>query len=307
MSPAASPPRVVYIAGISFCGSTLLSIVLDSHPDIISIGEMGPANAVPRPDYECTCGNAIIDCPFFTAVGERMTEMGVDFDVAQMRLRHNLGQSKLDRLWYRTITTPGLGALRDLARAVLPSKRRELSGYVRRNEAFYRAALEVSGKTVFVDATKQSDRIPLLRRMDVDLKVIHLVRDPRSYLVSARKRGEKTADQAAREFNREHAEIEYHLKKLPRESWMRINYETVCADPQHWFSEMSMFMGVGPMEMPEDYRAAEFHVVGHKSRLDTSRTTIELIEKWRDELDQEDLAAVGRVAGPLARRYGYDI
>lgn len=309
MSHIESPIPVTYIAGISFCGSTLLSIVLNSHPEIVSVGEMGPSSRFGDVKYQCSCGERIVECPFYTAIGDRMGEMGVEFDPGHMRLRHNYSvDQRLERLSYRTIPVPVLNTVRDAVRDAVPPIRRKIDDFVRRNEAFMRAALDVSEKRVFLDATKHADRIPFLMRMNLDLKVIHLVRDPRGFLHSARKYDEITPERAARDFVKGHMEIEYHLEKLPRNRWMRINYETVCSDPDRWFSELSIFKGVAPMKIPADYRAQDYHVIGNRSRLRRDgRTTISLDEKWRQTLSESDIATVADIAGPMARRYGYEI
>jgi hypothetical protein len=309
MSPADTPIPAVYIVGISYCGSTLLAIVMNDHPEIVSVGEMGPARRGGHADYMCSCGRRIVECDFFSSVTRRMAEARVDFDPGNMRLRqpHCVGP-RLERIVYRTFASPALNAARDMVRDALPPIQRRMADCARRNEAFMRACLDVSGKRIFLDATKQASRIPFLQRMNTDLKVIHLVRDPRGYLHSARKYNDTPPQSAAHEFVTGHREIEFYLKKLPRDRWMRINYETICADPQRQLNELAAFMGAGPMTLPDDYRSQDYHVIGNRSRLrGDGRTKIRLDEKWRETLSPADLNAVTAVAGPLARSYGYDI
>lgn len=55
----------VFVLGVPHCGSTLLGMMLNSHPDICSVGEMaltGQAIASNRP---CSCGQPIASCPFW--------------------------------------------------------------------------------------------------------------------------------------------------------------------------------------------------------------------------------------------------
>ena len=38
--PGEPPPvHVAYLTGVAFCGSTLMSIVLNTHPDVLSMGD----------------------------------------------------------------------------------------------------------------------------------------------------------------------------------------------------------------------------------------------------------------------------
>ena len=56
-----SPERFLYVVGTSFTGSTLLSFLLNLHPQIVSVGEMtGPFRGVAdRQAYPCSCGAAL--------------------------------------------------------------------------------------------------------------------------------------------------------------------------------------------------------------------------------------------------------
>jgi hypothetical protein len=57
--------NTVFVLGVPHCGSTLLGMMLNSHPDIGCLGEtalVGRAIEVGRP---CSCGLQIKDCPFW--------------------------------------------------------------------------------------------------------------------------------------------------------------------------------------------------------------------------------------------------
>ena len=64
--------NVVYLAGVSYCGSTLLSFILNTHPQIFSIGEMGPYAPFENGGYRCSCGSNIQECPFVIKVKDNM-------------------------------------------------------------------------------------------------------------------------------------------------------------------------------------------------------------------------------------------
>jgi hypothetical protein len=50
---SAPPLGVLYLAGVSYCGSTLMSSLLNAHPQIFSIGEMGPFAPFESEEYRC--------------------------------------------------------------------------------------------------------------------------------------------------------------------------------------------------------------------------------------------------------------
>ena len=76
------PERFLYVVGTSFTGSTLLSFLLNLHPQIVSVGECDPnfSNWSDPNEFPCSCGRTLAACPFWTAVDEEMAERGLRFD-----------------------------------------------------------------------------------------------------------------------------------------------------------------------------------------------------------------------------------
>jgi hypothetical protein len=306
--PDEEPIRLTYLAGISYCGSTLLSLVLNTHPEILSIGEMGPRFIPNRREYLCSCGRTTSDCEFYGEVKRRMARRGVPFDEINMFLRHSFSDGKtMNRLLAGSLRVPALTRMRDAIRDRLPSVRRRIGLLGARNEAFMRSGLQAAGKRVFLDATKDSSRIPFLQGLDVDLRVIHLVRDPRGYLYSARKRRNPSPAEAGEFWVRGHRAVEARLARVPRDRWIRLRYEEIARDPEHKLSELTRFMGAGDFTMMADFNDYPHHIVGNSMRQSSERRAqIRLDEKWRREIPESELAEVWSVAGPLAREYGYE-
>lgn len=303
------PVKVVFIAGASFCGSTLLSFVLNAHPQILSIGEMGPTTKSETEDYLCSCGTRLIECPFFLKVQEGMARQGLRFDLRHWGLRHRYSESRFWNLVAGvTPYSPAFLAVRDAIRDRVPRWRKRIRDCRLRNEVFIRAALEAAGASVFLDATKHPTRIPLLERMNVDLRVIHLIRDPRGYCYSVRRHGLKASPSPAHEWVQTNKLAEYYLRRLPRDRWRQVTYESICTDPQRGLRELTDFMGVEPLVLPDNFRDFPHHVIGNMMRLSSdNRVTIQLDEKWRTVLSSEDLRITTESAGSVAREYGYDI
>jgi len=101
--------------------------------------------------------------------------------------------------------------------------------------------------------------------------------------------------------------VERHLKALPPDRWMRLRYESLCAAPGPTLAAIGQFLGVGPIDVPSNFRSVEHHIQsGNVARKQSdARVSIELDERWRAELPRAILDHAARVAGPLARRYGY--
>src|SRR5687767_10084147 len=74
---------VVFVAGSGHTGSTLLALVLDSHPEIVCVGESSIKPQIVRRgaalQQPCSCGELIAACPFWSAVFQRVRAEGHDF------------------------------------------------------------------------------------------------------------------------------------------------------------------------------------------------------------------------------------
>jgi len=300
---------VVFIVGVAYCGSTLLSFVLNTHPQILSVGEVGATEVSESEDYLCSCGVKLVECPFFLKVKECMARRGVQHDLLHWNLRHRYSESGF---WNRLAEAvpPGstLLTVRNGIRDLLPHCRQRIRDYARRNHAFMSAALEAANKRVFLDATKHPGRIPLLTKMEANLKIIHLVRDPRGYCYSVRRHRPQSKEVPGRDWVGVNRLTEYYLRRLPSSQWRRVRYEAICSDPDTALRELTDFMGVEPFVLPENFREYPNHVIGNAMRLSSDgRVTIQLDEKWREALTASDRDTVSRLAGPLGRTYGYDL
>jgi hypothetical protein len=149
--------RVIYIVGASHSGSTLLDMMLNAHPKIISVGELLKLNRVKRsksgkPKFtRCSCGAAgLLRCEFWSRVNERVL------------LSHGKTLEDLDLNGHRR-----------------PAE--EPDG----NAILFRAISEVSNKEFVVDSSKMPRRLKHLMGFgELNVYPIYLVRDPRGQIAS---------------------------------------------------------------------------------------------------------------------------
>ena len=156
--------RVIYIAGTSHSGSTLLDLMLNAHPAILAAGEVLKLNrqltirksrkGTPAP---CSCGAVSLwECPFWSAVDRRTQEIS------------GKSLTDLDMLDYR-----------------------DEDGASAPNAVVFKAVAEASGKNFVVDSSKLPGRLSYLMRLtELDVYPVHLVREPKGQINSvARKHG----------------------------------------------------------------------------------------------------------------------
>jgi len=300
---------VGYLAGTSYCGSTLTSFILNTHQDIFSPGEMGPGASAEREGFPCSCGAILAECPFYEKVAVKMEGWGVPFDLHHWKLRYRFSKNRhLERLARGALGSHLLEDLRHKFWLMLPAYRDCMRGFDQRNEVFIRACLEVAGKSVFLDATKHPSRISELKRIsNLNLRIIHLIRDPRGYCNSALKKREVPIKTSARRWVEGNRAAQEQLRALPRDNWLSVNYESLVSQPHSAFSRLAEFLGADSFNLPENFRAGPHHIVGSRMRLASHQTTVEIDESWRRELSAKDLKTISKISGAFAHQWGYDL
>jgi hypothetical protein len=168
------------------------------------------------------------------------------------------------------------------------------------------AVLERTGKTVFVDTARDHQRPKFLAAFPMlDVKVIHLIRDPRGNSASIVKHTGVDVATAARQWTRSNAEAARVSRYLPPERWMSLHYEALCADPKGVLDRICDLLGVGPPMMMNGFRGSVSHIIGNKMRMKGLGEIREDLS-WKTTLSSADLSTIARIAGPTSRRLGYD-
>lgn len=262
--------RVIYIAGTSHSGSTLLDLMLNAHPEIFSAGELlklnrqlQVKNARKETYAPCACGAASLwQCAFWSRVDAHTRQVSgkslVDLDM--------LDQSELDA-----------------ARAP--------------NAVVFKSISEVSGKNFVVDSSKLPKRLSyLLRLKELDVYPVHLIRDPKGQIHSVRRKHGGLLKHIFR-YQLIHAQIGRMLKSVPHSV---VRYEDLVRDP-----ETALRSVLEPLGLEFDPRqlswaeAAKHEVAGNHMRFDTSSKLI-LDETWKGSLSSAQKLAID--AGTLISR-----
>ena len=318
---------LAYILGASHSGTTLLAMLLGSHPDVCTVGELKATNLGDVDRYVCSCGRPIRACSFWRQVSEEMARRGFDFDIADAKTDFRGVAGRYARRLLKPLHRGAVGEwLRDAALGASPAWRATLEAVQRRNAVLAESVAAVTGKRVVVDSSKVGLRLKyLLRNRDLRVKVLHMVRDGRAVALtymdparfadaqdSARRGGGSCATQhprlsmaeAAREWRRSNEEALNILGRLRESQFLTVRYEELCQKPGETLRGVFAFLGVEESWNVGSFRATEQHVIGNGMRLDSS-DEIRLDDRWRSELTAESLQEFDRVAGAMSRRLGY--
>lgn len=302
--------KVLYIAGFGRSGSTILANSLGQVRGFFSGGEM---NFIWKhaliENRLCGCGRPSQECPVWNAVFDEAFG-GMDAVNARemMRLQHSGA---------RTRHIPQM--LTEGGRETLA---RRLDGFLGDSSKLYRAIRSVTGSRVIVDSSKEpAYGFALGMAPEIDLRVLHLVRDPRAAAYSWIKQKEQP-DSAEREFMHQKSALDSALlwdawnvsteALWRKDRYLRLRYEDFVADPKRHFRDILDFIGEPDAELPladeRDVKLGVSHTVsGNPNRFDTGSVELRRDDRWKKQMTAKDRNTVTALTAPLLFRYGYPV
>jgi len=321
--------QFAYILAASHSGSTLLTMLLNSHPEVATIGELSPGHMEDLSWYLCSCGSKIRECHFWRWVASEMVKRGVHFDLEEFGTGFRMPNSRIaTKLLAPLHRGPALELVRDIGLRLFSRWSSRFPEIIRTNEILVDVIMEYYHARIFVDKSNIAMRLKyILRIPSFDVKVIRLIRDGRgvalTYMDPAgfadakdqvlrgggsggnREEERLPMAQATYQWRRCNEEAENVLRRLGPSQWLEVRYEELCRDTEKTLRRLFEFLGVDPSRRAQEFRMVEHHVVGNGMRLDTT-SQISLDERWRSVLTQDELGIFDREAGEMNRRFGYE-
>jgi hypothetical protein len=307
--------RVIYLGGLGRSGSTLLERLLGELPGACAAGEivhMWQRGIVEN--ERCGCGSEFRACSFWSQVGKAAFD-GWD-NVRADRFAEL--RASVDRTRFIPL----------LAGPVLPAGlRRNLTEYTDYYLRVYRAIAEVSGQPAVIDSSKHASlAFCLSRRPDVDLRVIHLVRDSRAVAYSWTTkvaRPDASAESYMTTYRPLRAAGQWNIQNgalqlLARRGTpvRRVRYEDLVGSVEQTMLMLSEFAGLPAddnglafLGTDGESRSAVLHEAhtasGNPMRFSSGKVTIRGDERWRTAMPYSDRRAVTALTLPLLSHYGY--
>ncbi len=308
-----SKTTVLFIGGEGRSGSTLLDRMLGQLPGFVSTGELREVwNRGLVENLDCGCGVPFRSCPFWTAVGDEAFGGWANVDPVAIR---ELG-ARIDR--QRLVPLM-------LMRRVAPDYQRHVDRYVDVMGRLYRAIRVVSKADVIIDSSKSPSVAFIVRRApDLDLRVVHLLRDVRGVAYSWTKRVRRP-DAGDREMYMH----QYHPARMAAR-WLHrgalmdvlgtmhphvvVHYEDVVTEPrrtlQRIVSELGLRADGSAFDFVSDHTVnlgANHTVMGNPVRMQVGPMPLRLDDEWRTAMPAGQRRLVTAVALPMLIRYGYRV
>lgn len=313
-------PVVVFIAGSGRSGSTLVERALGQIEGYVNVGETVElfrsvlTKSLAGKTVLCGCGEPIEACPFWTAVAERA-----------------FGGWSPELVQRATSLQRSVAAQRHIPNLMLGGRapegfRRDLASFADIYGRLYRAVQAESGARVVVDASKWPGQgLALSRDRDLDVRVLHLVRDVRGVADSWTKSGvARPASGERREvMTTDHAwrtaarwslfQLEVRALGMELEHSSLLRYEDFVRDPSQ-----ALRTTLGDLGLASDRDSGLSHIqgsclllepshglAGNPVRFTHGEVRLREDEAWRNRISRGRQMALASVGLPGLAACGY--
>ena len=301
-----TPTKVIYICGASRGGTTILGRLLGSMDGHVFAGEVRHLWRGVLSGRACGCGAPHRDCELWGRVLDAELRFeGLDAGrLAQIQTE----AVPLRHAWRGT---------RGILKAQLPAASTPRGRYARLMARLYERISAVTGGSTVVDSAKRPIEAALLSHVgDLEITVVHVIRDPRGMVLSnltrtveaprERPHPRRTGYFAASWVARNRAS--QSVREAAGSAGTLIKHEVWVADPAATLR--SAFAGT-PVELAglplEDHHAQlrPGHAPRGNGNQRAGTVAIRREEPWRFELHPADRALTTAITLPMLLRYGY--
>ncbi len=275
--------KVVYIAGSGRSGSTLLEKILGLHPDIFAAGEL--RYIWDRSFLEnqlCSCGKPFYKCDFWNYV---IKSMNIKRDAVYIEniIKEN---RKIDRIRYIFIYPFLLNRIRNFCSRV---------------KSLYESIYYNSGKKIIVDSSKHVSYLYLLSMCDfIDLKIIHILREPKAVAYAWQKKKVRPEFTNKIEYMPQFSVVRssvdwivqnmliYNLGRKNKRNYFKLLYEDFVKNPKREIRNILKFLELNEAAIEDTFLSdrkvflREIHsVAGNPMRFKRGEVEIFVDEEWK--------------------------
>lgn len=225
---------IIYISGEGHSGTTLLDAILGSQEHAFSSGELifFAQKGIKNKEY-CACGSPVPDCELWSEVIKEWNEVRVLNLDEYIRIQNRITSKKNVLSSYFALKNPS----------------RELSQFISDTNKLYNIIFEITDSKIIVDSSKAPERLLILKKLDYDVKVMHLIRRfgdvLNSYKKSTQKNLEKGVEHEIVPLNSSYVFSSWIAKNLltylfsSGTSYNRIKYEDLVNNPEKELSSLT--------------------------------------------------------------------
>jgi len=258
-----------YIAGAGHSGSTLTDLLLGSHPEIASFGELKNLDDVVSGRMAkgyCTCGMKMTACSLWKHILVEIDSLGLQ-----------------------------LSAVRPNSDSFLEMKR-----------ALFQSLSRSSGMRILIDSSKTTQRLKLLlsdRSGIFEIKILHVVRDGRAVAFSNARKGRDFAESLYSWENENNKVLGLEKGNTP---YMLIRYEDLVQSTHSVLTRIGCFLGVkSPQAFTLDWASRVRHNVGGNRMRRGESSVIRFDDDYLRLISDAEWEMSWNAIGATLARFGY--
>jgi hypothetical protein len=287
--------KILYIAGFERSGSTLIHNLIGQIKGYTAVGELRHLKKRHYDKGRCGCGEVFEECDFWRANLESLDWRGKDGDYVKER---------------------------QLPLFLIPILGEKLLSYPATRSQFlrklYTNVWDNSGAEVIVDSSKALTYLKELNLIDgFEVRVFHVVRDPRAVCYSLLKR-KRSGHPGYLKFSPIRFSIKWimvnflfwSLSVFFKERYVCKRYEDFVDKPEEflenicsWCATSSDFSGI--VEDSNVKLAPNHSAGGSPSRFATGEVELKEDLEWLVDKDNIEMKLVGLICAPMLRVFGY--
>lgn len=294
--------KVIYIAGATRSGSTIVSNILGQIDGFFHAGEVIEAWDRGR-TWKCSCGLFPDVCPIWSKIYRRLD---LNFNhrdrekIIQLRDLHSRS--------YKLILSQN---------PFFKQNKREDSDKLLTSglKQLYHGIQKETGATVIIDSSKNAGYGFILSKIDtIDLYLVHLVRDSRAVVFSwSKKKGGLWTEgpiKTAATWNSRNIAAEFIKKKLSGK-YIKILYEDFMADPVGVTKQIIAPFNISSEKLPfisshQVHLTTSHGLCGNPDRFSKGTIQLKVDNRWRNLQTRQKIIATA-LTWPLLHRYHYTL
>jgi hypothetical protein len=308
--------KYVFICAAGHSGSTLLDLLLGSHPGGISVGEITQLPKNISLDSVCSCSEHVSNCNFWQPLITRFGEsVGIDLwdDPYSLDLGFIKAGNEIDphhqtrlRMMLRKFSYGAEYAHHRWHVPVPQFVHRAVNQGTENKLELFRFMIEHANRDFIVDSSKHYlGALSLYQAAPEDAKIVWLLRDGRAVFNSGIGRGMRPGPALNAWARHGHRSSALLRSQLPDSALLTVHYESLASSPATELSRISNFLGIDfELDMLE-FAATNSHIANGNRMRFLESSEIKLDERWREELSPSLLRFFEKRAGDLNRNLGY--
>jgi Sulfotransferase family len=269
MDLGSAKPKIIFIAGLSHSGSTLLDLMLNAHQDVTSVGELKHLGRFARLQKRrpCACGASNVwSCRFWTRVNE-LTIAAAGRTIADLNVEdyEHVERFKSD------------------------------------NTVLFDSIHAVARTKFIVDSSKHLRRLELLiQNKALEVFPIFLIRDPKGQICSSLRKDGNNLLGLITDYVGTNRAIYAYLKGRPHAI---VRYEQLVSDAERTLVGIMQHLGLAFHPIQLSWATQERHNVGGNRMRWNGSSELKLDVAWRKELSLAQKLTID--AGTIPGRYPF--